>query len=394
MAMAIAGILCMPKEVATALPPGPSNYNPNSILYTEPWHRTGNTGVMMVPYTGGKGDFAEQTVFLSAGEMPVVNRVYAPSDGMDMFKKLGALARMGDKSVDLLVIAGHSPEGQSAIMFGNGAGLLPDDVNSIEDLNRLEAASPGINTRGTQAMYDKARLIVGCRNLMAPDATIVILNCHALDNAEGRAFVRMIGRLLLGNKGGRIIASPDLVETIQITEDTTKLRWLWDCLKTGRWLTAGDTAYAPQVRGGVPGRFWAMNIEPGSYPKLPSKLAAELSAPASTPPAFPASTQPLAPASSYPAKMTALHKRELLWPTTPEVVNRETGEYKGKSVQGYDVVASVQFYADGSMSMTIQCAKNGFEGTYSGKRSGANVVEGEYIPSAGFGPRAYFQAKW
>jgi hypothetical protein len=97
----------------------------------------------------------------------------------------------------------------------------------------------------------------------------------------------------------------------------------------------------------------------------------------------------------YPQEITVWHKRDLLWPTKLERIDVEAGvgNYKGKDFSGKEAEATVVFESSGDVKINIHIAENGYYGTYVGKLNG-NIVEGEYEPSAGFGPIDYFKAEW
>ena len=96
-----------------------------------------------------------------------------------------------------------------------------------------------------------------------------------------------------------------------------------------------------------------------------------------------------------PASLTVFHRTDLLWPTTLALVKRGTsgnsGEYTGANFEGRPATATVQISGN-SVVIYISVPSQGYSGEYRGKAVG-NVVEGDYTPSSGFGPRAYFKAE-
>lgn len=95
-----------------------------------------------------------------------------------------------------------------------------------------------------------------------------------------------------------------------------------------------------------------------------------------------------------PASFTVSHKRELIWPTTLNLVKQEgdTGNYRGADFQGNGCESTMQFRSGSEVYIFIKCA-HGYTGSYYGRRQGS-VVEGEYHPGPGFGPTDYFKAFW
>lgn len=71
---------------------------------------------------------------------------------------------------------------------------------------------------------------------MAADGEILLLNCSAAASSAGKTMCRNLGQVLLGKRGGSVIAS-----TVDIKIDQA---YTWFSIlgspRTGKWITAGD----------------------------------------------------------------------------------------------------------------------------------------------------------
>jgi hypothetical protein len=246
-------------------------------LYTDRYkHRTPNTvGVFMLPYsTSGQGDFPEQVLQQSAGEMPGITRVYAPKDGADFFNLLYKIQKMG-KSIDLLIIGGHAAENASMILFGNAGQFTNADVTVLETLQTL---SPNMQKAVFEKTCEQARHVLAASRVMAPNAEIVVLNCYAAKSPEGSKFMRNLAQLLLGRGGGTLYAPTQIVRTDIMPADNSSESMLglqtikaasysayknfmeW---RVGRELKPGETNY---------GSSWVKFAMPQFSYKMPDKL--------------------------------------------------------------------------------------------------------------------------
>ncbi len=90
--------------------------------------------------------------------------------------------------------------------------------------------------------------------------------------------------------------------------------------------------------------------------------------------------------------ITVLHTRQLQWPAKLAYVGVQGRQvlYRGADVNNRAATMLVSFGPGNEVRMDMHIAENGFRGGFTGTWKG-NVIEGEYQPSAGFGPRAYFR---
>jgi len=235
-----------------------------SIAGAEP---SGRVGIAMVPHMPGKGDDAEQLLSTYAGQLAGVDRIYTPDSPAQMFETLLKQKKLG-RQVNLLFIMGHGSAANPSVSFANGV-LLPSDVD-LPKLRKDLAMYERIFKERTQSGDDTsvageqvAKLTKSIKNLeevgdaLAKDAQVVLINCSAAATPKGKEFVKNLGEVLLGKRGGSIIASKKDVSITVVSNRLDKLAGLW---ATGSWLEIGEifdggawvkTPVKPQARGKV-----------------------------------------------------------------------------------------------------------------------------------------------
>ena len=95
-----------------------------------------------------------------------------------------------------------------------------------------------------------------------------------------------------------------------------------------------------------------------------------------------------------PVSLSIWHRTDLLWKTDltfVKTITATSAEYKGTNFEKKPAEGSVQIEGD-KVYIYVSVPSQGYQGAYVGKLAG-NIVEGEYTPSSGFGPRAYFKAQ-
>jgi hypothetical protein len=172
-------------------------------------------GVGFVPYTEG-GDASEQLLFKAMGELPQVDRVYGADDSLHLFRTLLKLRDSGRK-IDYLVIAGHGSGETPGVKFAKDD-MIPEEVSLAWNRNYLTSAVAALKNPGDSkhAQYLKKEIadtrlriafLESISDVMAKDAVVVLINCSAARTNKGKEFVRDFGDVLLGRRGGHIIAS-------------------------------------------------------------------------------------------------------------------------------------------------------------------------------------------
>jgi len=210
-------------------------------------------GVGAVPFMGTVpllGDVTEQQLFRLMGETPSIARVITPKDPKSLFEQVVKLAGANRCLVDFLVIGGHGAQSTPIVLFP-GSPLTLEDVNvpkMKQNLARCQESLARMVQEGrAQADMDKERaailrlserlqLLDAVASVMAPKATIWLLNCCAADGEAGEAFVKGIGSALLGKQGGAIVAAKGIVT---IAETTNLLGCLGAYLRTGELTLPG-----------------------------------------------------------------------------------------------------------------------------------------------------------
>ncbi|MBL8209975.1 MAG: hypothetical protein JNK87_04655 [Bryobacterales bacterium] len=178
-------------------------------------------GVGFVPKPAGQGDVTEDMLFRFVGEIPQVDRMFVINDSVHLLQTLVSLKNAG-RPIDVLVLAGHGSRETPAITWNNDE-QLPKELDL--DWNRRENAAGKAfladpskvarstrdfvqGVRNTVAQTDeRIRLIPQLSGVMAPGASILMINCSAAASTKGVSWVMEIGNVLLGDAGGQITAS-------------------------------------------------------------------------------------------------------------------------------------------------------------------------------------------
>ncbi|MCP5265123.1 MAG: hypothetical protein H6934_03380 [Burkholderiaceae bacterium] len=191
-------------------------------------------GIAFVPIAS---DSAEEKLNKAVGRDPHIDFVYHVRTPNDIFRVMAEYRRKG-VAIDYLAIGGHggltekeaNPKFLGVSLVGiNLAGFTDGnfdgkdiDIQSMKrEVTRAKDMLRSIRGRNDPHAYrlrqaneaiirnytDKVRLLNEAAMALAPDATIVLLSCNALDTPTGVRFVKDLGKLLLGNKGGTIWAT-------------------------------------------------------------------------------------------------------------------------------------------------------------------------------------------
>ena len=202
-------------------------------------------GVGLVPKMSG-GDPVEQQLYGIVGEMKQIDYVYTVESADDMLNKLIKIG--GIRKLKYLVLAGHGSRETPGIKWGS-EDMVPEDVsmewqtqqNKIAGRLKLDPSK----TQRSPAEIDKfisntTKRIAQLNNLadvMAPDATILMINCSAAATDRGQNFVKSLGKALLSKRGGKIVASR---KDISLSSRDSVLQRTWTYILTGQSLQPGD----------------------------------------------------------------------------------------------------------------------------------------------------------
>lgn len=201
-------------------------------------------------------DAVEQKLRLYLGSLPGIDFLIEPENPDELFVMLEKLTRDG-KKIRYLIIAGHGDANSPNIKFRNDS-LRADSVDMAKAQDRL-VHSLQLNNRQNRR-YDhpqdqEAQLDIdlfidtlranwrpyhhkldAVSDAMAADGEILLLNCSAAATPAGKTMCRNLGQVLLGKRGGSVIAS-----TVDIKIDQA---YTWFSIlgspRTGKWITAGD----------------------------------------------------------------------------------------------------------------------------------------------------------
>ena len=203
-------------------------------------------GVGVVPYLNA-GDETEQKLHRVVGAMPEVDRMYNINDSAHLFQTLLNIKRSG-KQIDYLVIAGHGSRDTPGIKFAKDD-MIPEEVDLKWNQEQLAVAkrlkqNPGATSK-TPAQIDQIISDLSTRiaflqtasDVMAKDAVVLLINCSAAATPKGQKFVRDFGDVLLGKRGGQIIAPK---RDIFLNERNSLLQQMWTGVLEGEWVQPGD----------------------------------------------------------------------------------------------------------------------------------------------------------
>lgn len=186
----------------------------------------GKFGVGMVPYMDGgyyfwnsttKADNTERMLYRIMGDMPEIDRMYVVNDSEHMLQMLVKLKKAGRK-LDYLVLAGHGSRNTPGIKWGKDD-MVPEEVDLDWNKEQLRRAKdilkdpsktnmkPADLRKQRDELAARVNLLESIGGVLAPKATVLLINCSAAATARGEHFVKAFGQVLLGKSGGTIIAS-------------------------------------------------------------------------------------------------------------------------------------------------------------------------------------------
>jgi hypothetical protein len=223
-------------------------------------------GVGMVPFLNG-GDKAERYMHQAVGDMPEIDRVYNINDSLSMLRTLERIKQSG-RQINYLVIGGHGSRDTPGIKFAKDD-MIPEEIDLKWNESQLRLAlhlranpQSAVNVRVTPQQLDqqikelKTRIafLKTASEVMAKDAVVLLVNCSAAATPRGQKFVHDFGEVLLGKRGGHIIASKS---DIYFHETYTGwLKGLAGVLKIkGEWVSVpitGSNPNAPPTTGPKP----------------------------------------------------------------------------------------------------------------------------------------------
>jgi hypothetical protein len=229
-------------------------------------------GVCMLPYTDpAQCDYAEGKLLSIALQIPRVSKLIPISRPIDVFKKLAELKKSG-YSVDNLVLSGHG-QGPPGIYFAHGVRLGEQEVFVHErEETRRANGMPALPSD-----CDLAKAMNEAKGAFAPGAQVYVMSCDQLKTGPpGAKFIGKLGRILLGQGGGSIIAPSSVVEVDNIPANVRhdpKDSYAKQAYKT--IARGGRLANATVVNPHAPDSLfisasWSeIAIPAGSAPKLP-----------------------------------------------------------------------------------------------------------------------------
>ena len=201
-------------------------------------------------------DPVEQKLRLYLGGLPGIDYLLEPHDPDELFRSLVKLTRDG-KKIRYLVIAGHGNAKAPSIKFRNKSltagtvdmALAQKRLIDTLELNKQENRLYDDPTH-SEARVDVGRFLDPMRedwrpfhkaldevsDVMAPEGVVLLLNCSAAATPAGKTMCKNLGQVLLGKRGGSVIAS---TRDIQIDQAYTWFSVLGSP-RTGKWVTAGD----------------------------------------------------------------------------------------------------------------------------------------------------------
>ncbi|MDQ7822414.1 MAG: tetratricopeptide repeat protein [Candidatus Eremiobacteraeota bacterium] len=223
------------------------------------------------------------------GQLSEINYMVEVHTVDDFFEKLHKIGS-GEKKIGNLILLGHGSQETPFITLSEEpvqVQLNPDDIDidndmrylrsaiesrisnrlkyytlkykkelSEEEKSDLELAEKRLESYDDNIRPDLIRRIDNLdrfekvRTIMAPDARILLLVCSAAATAEHRKFVNNLGKVLLGQKGGAIVASKQDITVPQAAGEGDsvasalwgEVKWIATILKSGQWVNPGDFA--------------------------------------------------------------------------------------------------------------------------------------------------------
>jgi hypothetical protein len=203
-------------------------------------------GVGIVPQMNA-GDKTEKMLYQVVGEMPEIDHVFTANDCDHLMKTLLNLKKKG-RPVNYLVLAGHGSKDTPGIKWGKDD-MIPEEVDPQWQKGQMEIAqkllkNPKVSNQTPAQLQQRVRehearlkQLEDISGVMAPDAVVLLINCSAAATEKGRKFVKSFGNVLLGKRGGHIIASK---RDISLNVRSSLLQRMWTYALTGQWVRSGD----------------------------------------------------------------------------------------------------------------------------------------------------------
>lgn len=218
---------------------------------------------VMAPLTP-KSSEVDQALRAYLGQEAGIQFILEPRTAEEFFDELAAFTRDG-KQIEYLVIAGHGSCGWPHIQFQPSRDLDSESLDldgqrekigrHLDMLRKLKRQycdlklSDNVNEAAQRRMEDieghiltnmdeireareKLAALEKVQDVMAEGARILLINCSAACDEQGRQFVRAIGRTLLWKRGGSIIASKRDVDIGQAGSGDSIAGGLWTWLQS------------------------------------------------------------------------------------------------------------------------------------------------------------------
>ncbi|MCA9796896.1 MAG: hypothetical protein KC910_34035, partial [Candidatus Eremiobacteraeota bacterium] len=203
-------------------------------------------------------DATEEKLQRYLGGIQGLDYILQPDNPEELFDQLVKLA--GERKVGFLIIAGHGGAKNPHIALGHRA-LVDRDVN-LDDIEKALTPTPSLNQLENQlydapagqraALQSKVDKLLADRkkyrqqlarldrasDVMADNAKVLLLNCSAAALPSGQQMCRNLARVLLGKRGGTLVAS-----TVDIGIATMRNPYdsIQSLFRTGRYVDMGDT---------------------------------------------------------------------------------------------------------------------------------------------------------
>lgn len=178
-------------------------------------------GVAFVPHTSG-GEKVEQQLFKAMGGIKEIDQIHAIGVYLDFFNTLEKIRKTG-KKIEFLVIAAHGvfPGEEPNIRLGSEDMLLCElDLHNylIPALRRdkivLRRKRQQMNKADIEGyeyrifLYEEViPRIPKISEGFTKDAKVLLINCSSAGSERGVKLVKNMGRVLMGKRGGMIMAS-------------------------------------------------------------------------------------------------------------------------------------------------------------------------------------------
>ncbi len=225
---------------------------------TPPDESTKKVGVGIVAHPLETGDEVEKAMYTWMGQTPQIEHIFIPDNPQHLFELLRKVG-MNNKQIKFLVLAGHGSAQTPSINLHRDV-LWPTDVDPVYLKQQLKLyqkilkarQAKNRDTRRAQKEVDtykrKLQDLESLSEVMAENATVILVNCSTARTDAGRQFVQNFGNALLSKRGGTIIASREDVAVEQIDsrlELLNRMLFNWEYPTPGDILVAGDWQHFP-----------------------------------------------------------------------------------------------------------------------------------------------------